>query len=87
MFDFLVDHHKVMKVETAGDCYIVAGGIMETDDEGFYQVGVAAVNKMGLVQMFRSEFHQVAMGRLHTHWVYWLRFNLMQQHVLKVILE
>ncbi len=38
MFDYLVDHHKVQKVETAGDCYIVAGGIMAADDEGFYQV-------------------------------------------------
>ena len=46
MFDFLVDHHKVMNVETAGDCYIVAGGIMETDNEGFYQVGVTG-HKMG----------------------------------------
>ena len=25
MFDKLCDHHKVQKVETAGDCYIVAG--------------------------------------------------------------
>ncbi len=38
MFDYLVDHHKAMKVETAGDCYIVAGGIMGTDGEGFTQV-------------------------------------------------
>ncbi len=42
MFDYLVDHHKVMKVETAGDCYIVAGGIMGTDGEGFQQVRLCA---------------------------------------------
>ncbi|GFH18227.1 guanylate cyclase domain-containing protein [Haematococcus lacustris] len=28
MFDELCDHHRIMKVETAGDCYIVAGGIL-----------------------------------------------------------
>ncbi len=39
MFDLLVEHHAVFKVETIGDCYIVAAGIMETDSEGFFQVG------------------------------------------------
>ena len=38
MFDKLVDHHKVQKVETAGDCYIVAGGILRPDDAGFYEL-------------------------------------------------
>ncbi|GFH32749.1 guanylate cyclase domain-containing protein, partial [Haematococcus lacustris] len=28
-FDALCDKHGVMKVETAGDCYIVAGGILD----------------------------------------------------------
>ena len=32
MFDKLCDHHKVQKVETAGDCYIVAGGILRPDE-------------------------------------------------------
>jgi len=40
MFDNLVDHHKVHKVETAGDCYIVAGGIIQPDDDGFYDLVV-----------------------------------------------
>ena len=40
MFDNLVDHHKVHKVETAGDCYIVAGGIIQPDDDGFYDLEV-----------------------------------------------
>ncbi|KAJ9508393.1 hypothetical protein QJQ45_011906 [Haematococcus lacustris] len=31
VFDLLVDVHGVMKVETAGDCYIVAGGILSFD--------------------------------------------------------
>ncbi|GFH22663.1 guanylate cyclase domain-containing protein, partial [Haematococcus lacustris] len=29
LFDALCDKHGVMKVETAGDCYIVAGGILD----------------------------------------------------------
>ncbi|GAX80675.1 hypothetical protein CEUSTIGMA_g8110.t1 [Chlamydomonas eustigma] len=38
MFDYLVEYHNIMKVETIGDCYIVAGGIMEIDSQGFYQM-------------------------------------------------
>eukprot|EP00798_Chlamydomonas_sp_ICE-L_P010412 gene10412-8360_t len=39
LFDALCDTHGVSKVETAGDCYIVAGGIMEHDmDDGFSKV-------------------------------------------------
>uniref|UniRef100_A0A7S3VNZ9 Guanylate cyclase domain-containing protein n=1 Tax=Dunaliella tertiolecta TaxID=3047 RepID=A0A7S3VNZ9_DUNTE len=33
LFDRLTDVHKVHKVETAGDCYIVGGGIMSTGDQ------------------------------------------------------
>ena len=40
MFDKLVDHHKVQKVETAGDCYIIAGGILRPSDDGFYDLEV-----------------------------------------------
>jgi hypothetical protein len=29
---------QVYKVETAGDCYIVAGGLMTVDDEGFMHI-------------------------------------------------
>ena len=36
MFDKLAGAHKVHKVETAGDCYIVAGGILEPAEiDGF----------------------------------------------------
>jgi hypothetical protein len=38
MFDNLMEHHNVYKFETIGDCYIVAGGVMEHDAEGFLQV-------------------------------------------------
>jgi hypothetical protein len=38
MFDYLVEYHNIMKVDTIGDCYIVAGGVMESDGHGFYQV-------------------------------------------------
>ncbi|GAX74598.1 hypothetical protein CEUSTIGMA_g2046.t1 [Chlamydomonas eustigma] len=34
-FDELCDQYNVYKVETAGDCYIVAGALMELDEEGF----------------------------------------------------
>ena len=35
LFDELVDRYRVYKVETAGDCYIVAGGLIRVDSDGF----------------------------------------------------
>ena len=37
-FDALAGYHNVQKVETAGDCYIVAAGILTMDGEGFSEV-------------------------------------------------
>ncbi|MEW5305777.1 MAG: hypothetical protein WDW36_008295 [Sanguina aurantia] len=39
--DDLVDRHNVYKVETAGDCYIVAGGLLSYDDDGFLAVDLS----------------------------------------------
>ncbi len=40
IFDSLADKHHVQKVDTAGDCYIAAGGIArsESAENGFYEV-------------------------------------------------
>ena len=35
IFDSLCDVYGAQKVETAGDCYIAASGILNTDEEGF----------------------------------------------------
>ena len=40
VFDSLCDVYGAQKVETAGDCYIAAAGILNEDEEGF-----AVVNK------------------------------------------
>lgn len=40
-FDKMVDHHRVQKVETAGDCYIVACGLLADDGEGFFRIQVS----------------------------------------------
>ena len=37
-FDALVEQHGVYKVETIGDCYMVAGGLIGTDRDGFRSV-------------------------------------------------
>ncbi|GIL69648.1 hypothetical protein Vretifemale_565 [Volvox reticuliferus] len=37
-FDRLVEQHHVYKVETIGDCYMVCGGLVEEDAEGFRSV-------------------------------------------------
>uniref|UniRef100_A0A7S3VPL3 Guanylate cyclase domain-containing protein n=2 Tax=Dunaliella tertiolecta TaxID=3047 RepID=A0A7S3VPL3_DUNTE len=34
-FDALVDTYEIYKVETAGDCYIAAGGLTLIDEDGF----------------------------------------------------
>ncbi|KAG2499440.1 hypothetical protein HYH03_002387 [Edaphochlamys debaryana] len=37
-FDALTDIYKVYKVETIGDCYMVAGGLVAYDDDGYKSV-------------------------------------------------
>ena len=37
-FDDLIDIYNVYKVETVGDCYIVAGGMMQKDEYGYNYV-------------------------------------------------
>ncbi|GFR50063.1 hypothetical protein Agub_g12205 [Astrephomene gubernaculifera] len=39
--DALVDSYGVWKVETAGDCYIVAAGVVQADQDGFHSVVTA----------------------------------------------
>ncbi|GIL52357.1 hypothetical protein Vafri_8254, partial [Volvox africanus] len=42
-FDEMLDEHKVYKVETIGDCYVVAGGLVYEDEDG-----MAAVQEGGV---------------------------------------
>ncbi|KAG2483620.1 hypothetical protein HYH03_017500 [Edaphochlamys debaryana] len=37
-FDAMIDIYKVYKVETIGDCYMVAGGVVAYDDDGYKSV-------------------------------------------------
>jgi hypothetical protein len=37
-FDALLGEHSVYKVETIGDCYMVAGGLVFTDAQGYTSV-------------------------------------------------
>ena len=34
-YDTLLDKWGVYKVETVGDCYVVAGGLIQQDQDGF----------------------------------------------------
>ena len=46
-FDVLCDVYGVHKVETAGDCYIVAGALTTSDEEGFARVDEKADQAKG----------------------------------------
>ena len=35
LYDQLLDEWGVYKVETVGDCYVVAGGLIQQDQDGF----------------------------------------------------
>ena len=43
-YDQLLDTWGVYKVETVGDCYVVAGGLIQTDRDGFGCVVRAALS-------------------------------------------
>ncbi|KAJ9517225.1 hypothetical protein QJQ45_009162 [Haematococcus lacustris] len=40
--DALLDKHNVYKVETAGDCYIICGGLLDEDEDGFQAVSTSS---------------------------------------------
>ncbi|GIM00513.1 hypothetical protein Vretimale_5516 [Volvox reticuliferus] len=51
-FDTLLDVYGVYKVETIGDCYMVAGGLIRKDEEGFASVqGPGAVDPLHAVRV------------------------------------
>ncbi|GLC38747.1 hypothetical protein PLESTM_000771400 [Pleodorina starrii] len=49
-FDALLDQYSVFKVETIGDCYVVAGGLIREDEDG-----MAAVQGGGQVDPDHAE--------------------------------
>ncbi|KXZ47924.1 hypothetical protein GPECTOR_32g537 [Gonium pectorale] len=51
-FDTLLDVYGVYKVETIGDCYMVAGGLIRRDEDGFVSVhGPGAVDPLHAVRV------------------------------------
>ncbi|KAJ9531080.1 hypothetical protein QJQ45_000891 [Haematococcus lacustris] len=44
-YDHLVDKHGVYKLETVGDCYVVVGGLMQKDAEGFVAINRQSIDR------------------------------------------
>ncbi|KAL6765969.1 guanylate cyclase [Haematococcus lacustris] len=61
VFDLLVDVHGVMKVETAGDCYIVAGGILSFDLLEHHDPADSAARVMAFAKDMMASSKQVKM--------------------------
>ena len=47
-YDKLLDRWGVYKVETVGDCYVVAGGLIQTDQDGFGCVTTGDTGEWGV---------------------------------------
>ncbi|GFH25129.1 guanylate cyclase domain-containing protein, partial [Haematococcus lacustris] len=66
--DQLVNKHAVFKVETAGDCYIVCGGLLDEDEDGFMTVssgqqnGAARTRAARRVLNFAADMMQARFG-------------------------
>eukprot|EP00798_Chlamydomonas_sp_ICE-L_P028018 gene28018-31118_t len=65
ILDDLVDQFGIYKVDTAGDCYIVAGGLMEEDEDGLLTLQqhpspeAGARHVMDFTEAFMSQLHAV----------------------------
>ena len=62
VFDQLVERHHVYKVETIGDCYMVCGGLVEEDAEGFRSV-TEAVDPLHAHKVFAFAVDMLAAAR------------------------
>eukprot|EP00798_Chlamydomonas_sp_ICE-L_P011330 gene11330-18608_t len=62
MLDDLVDEYDVYKVDTSGDCYIVAGGLMARDEEGCTQIDDNADPESGAQKV--AAFPQALMAKV-----------------------
>ncbi|GFH32055.1 guanylate cyclase domain-containing protein, partial [Haematococcus lacustris] len=51
--DALLDKHNVYKVETAGDCYIICGGLLDEDEDGFQTVSTASPSHAAKIKAAR----------------------------------
>ena len=57
VFDRLTDKYGVQKIETAGDCYVAATGILKDDGEGFSVIkehGNATRDAMRMMQFAKA---------------------------------
>ena len=66
-FDGLVDIYKVYKVETIGDCYMVAGGLVAYDKDGYKSVIAGEEEPLHAVRVM--EFAKVRQWAERSPWM------------------
>lgn len=67
LFDQLVEKHQVEKIKTVGDCYMLAGGVPESQTDHAHRVADVALEMRERLREFNAEHGQTFQVRIGIH--------------------